>query len=48
MEQIGGVRLFVAVVRFASAGSYSLRSAIAAAAARRRTAKPDAADLAIS
>ena len=34
----------VAVLRCASAGSYSLRSAIGASAARRRTAKPDAAD----
>ncbi len=38
-----GNRFFVAGRRFASPGSYSLRSTIGAPAARRRTAKPDAA-----
>jgi hypothetical protein len=37
------VIVFVAERRFASLGSYSLRSAIGSSAARRRTAKPDAA-----
>jgi hypothetical protein len=35
--------VFVAGRRFASLGSYSLRSAIGSPAARRRTAEPDAA-----
>src|SRR5262249_45966300 len=35
--------VFVAILRFASAGSYSLRSPIGSSAARRRTANPHAA-----
>src|SRR5262245_49806270 len=39
------LRVFVASRRSASAGSYSLRSAIGAPSARRRPAKPDASDM---
>jgi len=42
---VGHSDFFVAVRRSASAGSYSLRSAIAASVGRRRTAEPAAAAL---